>query len=261
MKLFTFLASFLIVGSVFAVPAAVEAQSGRAFVCQSNSDGRVYAQPTTGCPSGYTSKPRPARTSFCIGRSQATSSWEIIIPPDNKYTTGGQAICLAADYPQYSSVSTTAVQAQIPGAPQTPTGPGTTPPINPNLPATNTNPGGTNPGTNPPTGTTPTGGCPSGTSPKGPICVPNNPLGTGGLFGGTIGEIAARIISILLTLAGMVAVIFVIIGGFYWMTARGNETQAANGRKTVINALIGLVIVVMSYLIVQIVTNFIMGGN
>ncbi len=60
-----------------------------------------------------------------------------------------------------------------------------------------------------------------------------------------------------LYLAGIIAIIFIIIGGYYYITAAGNDTRAASGRKTLVNALIGLVIVVFSYMIVQVVYRFI----
>lgn len=60
-----------------------------------------------------------------------------------------------------------------------------------------------------------------------------------------------------LYLSAIVAVIFIIIGGFMYITSAGNESQATKGRTTLINALIGLVIVVLSYMLVQVVYNFI----
>ena len=52
-------------------------------------------------------------------------------------------------------------------------------------------------------------------------------------------------------------VIMIIIGGYYVMTAQGNDAQATTGKKTLINALIGLAITILAYLIVQVVINFI----
>lgn len=65
-----------------------------------------------------------------------------------------------------------------------------------------------------------------------------------------------KIIDWALYLAAIVAVIFIIIGGYFYITSAGNATQAAKGRTTLVNALIGLTLVVLSYLIVQIVYNF-----
>lgn len=60
-----------------------------------------------------------------------------------------------------------------------------------------------------------------------------------------------------LYLAAVTAIIFIVIGGYYYITAAGNDARAASGRKTLTNALIGLVLVVLSYMIVQVVYKFI----
>ena len=73
----------------------------------------------------------------------------------------------------------------------------------------------------------------------------------------TLGGAAVIVINWALGIAGLTAVIFIIIGGYYFITARGNEEQAKQGRKTLVNAVIGLIIVVVSFLIVQIVYQFI----
>ncbi len=54
----------------------------------------------------------------------------------------------------------------------------------------------------------------------------------------------------------MVAVIFIIVGGFIYMTSAGDQTKATKGRQTLVNALIGLTLVVLSYIIVQLVYRF-----
>lgn len=107
-------------------------------------------------------------------------------------------------------------------------------------------------------GTSDSGECPEGFTAKGPLCIPENPFGdSDGIAGkGTIGELATAIISILLGLSGIVAVIMIIIGGYQFMTARGNETQSTNGRKTLVNAIIGLAIIIVSYAVVQAITNY-----
>lgn len=93
----------------------------------------------------------------------------------------------------------------------------------------------------------------------GPLCVPNSPFSDDSIAGGnqTATSLAVRLIRILLYFAAIVAVIMIIIGGYYVMTAQGNEAQATTGRKTLTNAIIGLVITILAYLIVQAVLNFI----
>ena len=66
--------------------------------------------------------------------------------------------------------------------------------------------------------------------------------------------------NILLPVVGIIAVLFIIIGGFQLITARGNEEQAEAGKKTLTNAIIGLSIVILSYVIVVVVINALKGS-
>lgn len=47
--------------------------------------------------------------------------------------------------------------------------------------------------------------------------------------------------------AGVIAFIFVIYGGFQYLTSGGNSEQAKKGGQTFVNAFLGLVIVVLAY--------------
>jgi len=64
---------------------------------------------------------------------------------------------------------------------------------------------------------------------------------------------------ILLPLVGLVSVAFIIIGGFQYITSGGNEEQAEAGKKTLTNAIIGLVVVILSYIIVVVIINALNG--
>ncbi len=64
------------------------------------------------------------------------------------------------------------------------------------------------------------------------------------------------IINWALYLAAIAAVIFIIIGGYYYIFSAGDPAKATKGRTTMVNALIGLTIIVLSYVIVQIVYTF-----
>ncbi len=65
----------------------------------------------------------------------------------------------------------------------------------------------------------------------------------------------------LLYVAGAIAVLFLIIGGFWYITSAGNEEQAEKGKSTLISAIIGIVIIVLSYVIVTVVSNFVLGSG
>lgn len=72
----------------------------------------------------------------------------------------------------------------------------------------------------------------------------------------TVPEIVRLVINWALYLAAIVAVIFIIIGGFMYITSAGDPGRATKGRTTLVNALIGLAIIILSYMIVQVVYNF-----
>lgn len=66
-------------------------------------------------------------------------------------------------------------------------------------------------------------------------------------------NVMVQIINILLGLAGLVALLYLIIGGFQYIMSGGNEDQAKIGRKRALNAIVGLIIIILSYTIVSVV--------
>lgn len=65
-------------------------------------------------------------------------------------------------------------------------------------------------------------------------------------------ELIIRIVKYLLSFLGIVAILILIYGGFVWMTSRGDAKRVELAKKIIINALIGLVIVILSYVIVNV---------
>ena len=61
------------------------------------------------------------------------------------------------------------------------------------------------------------------------------------------------IIGIILGFLGLIAVVIILIGGFMWMTAGGNEERVKKGRQFIINGVIGLVIILAAYAIAKFV--------
>jgi hypothetical protein len=83
-------------------------------------------------------------------------------------------------------------------------------------------------------------------------------FGTGNISDATsLSQLLPMIIELLLGIAGGVAVIFVIIGGYQYITSGGNEESAEKGRKTLTNAVIGIVIIVLSYAIITVIANLV----
>jgi hypothetical protein len=60
-------------------------------------------------------------------------------------------------------------------------------------------------------------------------------------------EAAVGLINLVLSFLGLVAVVIVLIGGFKWMTAGGNEEKVGSAKKLLIGGLIGLVIVLLAW--------------
>jgi amino acid transporter len=107
--------------------------------------------------------------------------------------------------------------------------------------------------------------CPPGQGPERPAaterCQLINPA-PGQLVGiSDFGALLGRIIKIFLTFAGAIAVIFLIIGGFQYISARGNEEAMEKAKKTITGAVIGIIIIVMAFAIVLIVNNLLTDPN
>lgn len=78
----------------------------------------------------------------------------------------------------------------------------------------------------------------------------------------TLPEFIQWVINILLGFSGLIALLFLILGGFWYITSAGNEETAEKGKNTVVNAVIGLVIIGLSWVIVNVVIDFLTrGGN
>lgn len=87
-------------------------------------------------------------------------------------------------------------------------------------------------------------------------------LGLGVNYTGTIKlgskdvrETVASIINVALGLLGIVAVVIVLIGGFEWMTAGGNEEKTGEAKKRIIAGVIGLAIILSAYAIAKFAIN------
>lgn len=70
----------------------------------------------------------------------------------------------------------------------------------------------------------------------------------------TLETTVAKIVQVVLGFLGILFLILIIIGGYQWMSAGGNEEIITKARKRIINATIGLAIIILSYM----VTMFIM---
>ena len=72
-------------------------------------------------------------------------------------------------------------------------------------------------------------------------------------IGNGIPGLLHEVILFILGLAGLVAVLFIIIGGYQYIMSGANEGLAKKGKTTLTNAVIGLIIIILSYTVISIV--------
>lgn len=65
----------------------------------------------------------------------------------------------------------------------------------------------------------------------------------------------AEIIRVAMGLLGIVAVVIILIGGFTWMTAGGNEEKVGEAKKWIFAGIIGLAIILSAYALATFVIN------
>lgn len=82
-----------------------------------------------------------------------------------------------------------------------------------------------------------------------------SPVGETGLGQRDIRETVASIIRVALSLLGIVAVVIILIGGFKWMTAGGNDEQVGEAKKWIFSGIIGLAIILSAYALASFVIN------
>lgn len=76
---------------------------------------------------------------------------------------------------------------------------------------------------------------------------------------GNLIKIIFDITRYLLGFLGVAAVMVIIVGGYTWMTAAGNEEKIKKAKQVLQSGLIGLVIILIAYVLVIFVTKIIRG--
>lgn len=89
------------------------------------------------------------------------------------------------------------------------------------------------------------------------VCLPKSDFfAKSGIAGSSsLSELMLKIIQLLLTFAGIIGVLILVVGGFWYLTSAGNDEQAEKGKKAIMNAIIGLVVVILAYAIVTVISS------
>ena len=69
--------------------------------------------------------------------------------------------------------------------------------------------------------------------------------------GSTLPGVIINILNAIIFVGGIVAAVFIVVGGFNYMTSAGDAGKVAKAKNTIIYALIGLVVCVLAFAIVN----------
>ncbi len=68
-------------------------------------------------------------------------------------------------------------------------------------------------------------------------------------------DMAVTVVKYLITFLGIIAVVIILYGGFVWMTAAGNEDRVSKAKSIIVAGIIGLVVIMAAFAIVNFVIN------
>lgn len=78
---------------------------------------------------------------------------------------------------------------------------------------------------------------------------------TAGLGQADIKTTIGQLIRVLLGFLGVIAVVIILLGGFKWMTAGGNDEKVTEAKNLIIAGIIGLAIILSAYAIASFVIS------
>lgn len=73
--------------------------------------------------------------------------------------------------------------------------------------------------------------------------------------------IVMNIVNILLAIVFLIAVVFLLIGGFRYIISQGNEEGVEKAKGTITNAIIGVVVTVLAWIIVAAIRSLLEAGS
>ncbi|MBI4435118.1 hypothetical protein HY630_00450 [Candidatus Uhrbacteria bacterium] len=84
---------------------------------------------------------------------------------------------------------------------------------------------------------------------------------TAGLGEADLVDTIAQIIRIALGFLGVISVVIILLGGFKWMTAGGNDDKLKKAKQLLFSGIIGLVIIISAYAIASFVIDSIVSAT
>jgi hypothetical protein len=81
------------------------------------------------------------------------------------------------------------------------------------------------------------------------------------LTAGNFGSVVGSVISLMFVVAVVAALFYLVYGGFRWLISTGDKTKVSEAREHIIAAIIGLVVIFLSYFILNLILGFFGLGN
>ena len=108
------------------------------------------------------------------------------------------------------------------------------------------------------------GTCPD-TNPATSTCGPCNPLTQAKISMWfrvpTLGDLIGNILRLMFFIAGLYALVLLLLGGFEWVSSGGEEKKLGSARGKILNAIIGLVVMVAVLTLVILLEQVVFGGK
>ena len=77
-----------------------------------------------------------------------------------------------------------------------------------------------------------------------------------GLCNQSLGTLIGPLVTLIFVVAVVAALLYLVYGGFKWLTSGGDKAAVAAAREHIIAAIVGLVIIFLSYFILNIIVKF-----
>lgn len=77
----------------------------------------------------------------------------------------------------------------------------------------------------------------------------------------TVSDVIRFIINLLVVIAVIASLVYLIYGGLRWVISGGDKEKVEAARKTVVAAIIGLVVVLLSWVIITVVMQIVTGSG
>jgi type IV secretory pathway TrbL component len=77
----------------------------------------------------------------------------------------------------------------------------------------------------------------------------------------TLVSLIQVVLTTLLAITGLIAVIYLVIGGLKYVTSGGNKDSVAAAKNTILYAIIGIIVILLAYVIVNIIVGILTRGT